>query len=307
MSSTGQTSQVRDSSRRPAPPATKAVGGRKKNFLVVRRISAFFNSLPQPVAILLVLVTILLFWEGIVRTGTVSAIILPSPFRVAEQVGIVATQLASGGFLAAELWTTVQEILIGFGLACVVGFIMGLWIGQTQFGRKAIMPLFVMLEATPKIAFAPVFIAWFGFGISSKFIMAAFMSLFPIIIGTVAGLAATSEDEIKLFKSMKASAWDVFWKLKLMRALPFIFAGLKIAVVAAVTGAVAAEFIGGGIGFGEQIRVAAARIALDRVFALILVLSLLGALLFSLVALLQRKVTFWDTDSPARRKKKIRK
>ncbi|WP_104177321.1 ABC transporter permease [Cryobacterium sp. Y50] len=304
MSSTGQTSQVRDSSRRTAPPTTRPAGGRKKNFLLVRRISAFFNSLPQPVAILLVLVTILLFWEGIVRTGAVSAIILPSPFRVAEQVGIVATQLASGGFLAAELWTTVQEILIGFGLACVVGFIMGLWIGQTQFGRKAIMPLFVMLEATPKIAFAPVFIAWFGFGISSKFIMAAFMSLFPIIIGTVAGLAATSEDEIKLFKSMKASAWDVFWKLKLMRALPFIFTGLKIAVVAAVTGAVAAEFIGGGIGFGEQIRVAAARIALDRVFALILVLSLVGALLFSLVALLQRKVTFWDTDSPARRKKK---
>jgi len=97
----------------------------------------------------------------------------------------------------------------------------------------------------------------------------------------------------------------VFWKLKMRRALPFIFAGLKIAVVAALTGAVAAEFIGGGIGFGEQIRLAATRLALDRVFALILILSLLGITLFSIVSWIQRRVTFWDTpDMRVNNKKK---
>jgi NitT/TauT family transport system permease protein len=260
-------------------------------------ISRWFNNLPQVIAVALVILTVLLGWELIVRLGDIPVIILPSPSLVGTQVITVFGQLAPGEFLLGELWTTIQEVLIGFGIACVFGFAIGLWVGQTKFGQKAVMPLFVALEATPKIAFAPVFIAWFGFGITSKYVLAAFMSVFPIIIGTAAGLAATSEDELKLFKSMKARAWDVFWKLKMLRALPFIFAGLKIAIVAALTGAVAAEFIGGGIGFGEQIRLAATRLALDRVFALILILSLLGIALFSLVAWVQKKVTFWDSPN----------
>jgi NitT/TauT family transport system permease protein len=260
-------------------------------------ISRWFNGLPQATAVSIVILTVLTVWELIVRIGGVSKIILPSPSNVGVQLLKVIEQLAPGGFLAGELWTTIQEILIGFALACVFGFAIGLFVGQTKFGQKAVMPLFVALEATPKIAFAPVFIAWFGFGISSKFIMAAFMSIFPVIIGTSAGLAATSEDELKLFKSMKAKSWDIFWKLKMLRALPFIFAGLKIAIVAALTGAIAAEFIGGGIGFGEQIRLASTRLALDRVFALIFILSLIGIFLFSIVAWIQNRVTFWDNPN----------
>lgn len=266
----------------------------KKSPSLLKKTGRVLNGLPQWAAILLVVVVFLVVWQAITMFGGIPQVILPPPLAVWDQLVIVTQQLLTGGFLAGQLWITVQEILIGFGLACVGGFLIGLWVGQTQFGQRAIMPLFVLLEATPKIAFIPVFIAWFGFGISSKFIMAAFLSIFPIIINTVAGLAATSEDELKLFRSMKASSWDVFWKLKIKRALPFIFAGLKVAVVAAVTGAVAAEFIGGGIGFGEQIRVAGSRIALDRVFALIIFLSALGLLLFSIVAWLERKITFWE-------------
>lgn len=285
---------------------SKSSGGAKEPSPVTRvlmGISRWFNNLPQFVAVTLVIVFVLTTWELIVRVGGISIIILPSPMNVGSELLIVFSQLAPGGFLAGELWTTVQEIMIGFGLACLFGFAIGLWVGQTKFGQKAIMPLFVALEATPKIAFAPVFIAWFGFGITSKFVMAAFMSIFPVIIGTAAGLVATSEDELKLFKSMKAKAWDVFWKLKMRRALPFIFAGLKIAIVAALTGAIAAEFIGGGIGFGEQIRLASTRLALDRVFALILVLSLLGIFLFSIVAWIQNRVTFWDNPNMRVKKK----
>jgi NitT/TauT family transport system permease protein len=260
-------------------------------------ISRWFNGLSQATAVSIVIFTVLITWELIVRIGGVSKIILPSPSAVGSELLVVFSQLAPGGFLAGELWTTVQEIMIGFALACGLGFAIGLFVGQTKFGQKAVMPLFVALEATPKIAFAPVFIAWFGFGISSKFIMAAFMSIFPVIIGTSAGLAATSEDELKLFKSMKAKSWDIFWKLKMLRALPFIFTGLKIAIVAALTGAIAAEFIGGGIGFGEQIRLASTRLKLDRVFALIFILSLMGILLFSVVAWIQNRVTFWDNPN----------
>lgn len=273
----------------------------------VRKTSAFFNGLPQWAAILVVIVTVLTTWQLLVVTEFVSAIILPPPTEVAKDLWFVTHQIATGGFLAKQLGITVVEILIGFSLACIGGFIIGLWVGLSEFGRKAIMPLFVVFEAAPKIAFAPVFLAWFGFGMESKYIMAAFMSIFPVIIGTISGLAATTEDELKLFQSMRSSAWNIFWKLRIHRALPFIFAGLKIAVVSAVTGVVAAEFIGGGIGFGEQVRVAASRIDISRVFALIIFLSLLGLILFTLVSWLQRWVTAWDMPPKKTKKKKVKK
>lgn len=268
---------------------------KKKTTSPLSAVFGWLDRLPQPISVVLVVVLTLGAWQLLVSFGGVSEIILPSPFAVGEQIVEVIIQLTTGGFLLGQLWITVQEILLGFMLAAVVGFLIGLWIGQTEFGRKAIMPLFVVVEASPKIAFTPVFIAWFGFGIASKFLMAAFMSIFPVIINTSAGMNAASTEEIRLFRSMRASSWEIFWKLKFPRALPFIFAGLKIAIVAAVTGAVAAEFIGGGVGFGEQVRVAASRIALDRVFALILVLSMLGLALFGIITAAQKKFAFWDS------------
>ncbi|TDP89738.1 NitT/TauT family transport system permease protein [Leucobacter luti] len=248
---------------------------------------------PQWLSILLVVIGILAVWQLAVVIGGVPTIILPSPLDVVQEVFEVLANLFTGGYLLGELWLTIQEIMIGFALALVVGSLIGLWVGETRFAQRAILPIFVLLEASPKIAFAPVFIAWFGFGITSKFVLAAFMSVFPIIVNTAGGLAATSADELKLFKSMRATPLQVFIKLKLFRALPFVFAGLKVAMMSAVTGAVAAEFITGGTGFGEQIRIAATRLAIDRVFAMIFVLSLLGLALFGILTLLERRFVFW--------------
>lgn len=259
-----------------------------------RRSGNFLDRIPQAPAIALVVVVMLLIWQGIYALQIFPPLIFPSPISVAEELGIVLVQMFTDPFLAEQLWITVQEILIGFGIALFIGFSVGLWVGLTAFGRKAIMPLFVLLEATPKIAFAPVFIAWFGFGMTSNFVLAAFLSVFPILIGTVSGLEAANDDELRLFASLRATRWQVFVQLKLFRALPFVFAGLKIAIVAAVTGTVAAEFIGGGVGFGEQIRIAGTRLALDRVFALIIFLSVIGLLLFSIVSWLQRRLVFWE-------------
>jgi NitT/TauT family transport system permease protein len=264
------------------------------------------NSLPQSLAITVALTAFLLIWQAIVVLGGIPRILLPGPTDVAQQIGIVAGQfIAPDGFLIGQMWVTIQEIIIGFLLAFVVGVGIGLWVGLTAFGRKAVMPLFVMFEATPKIAFIPVFIAWFGFGMTSKIVMAAFLSVFPIIIGTVSGLNATSNEERKLFASLNASPWMTFWKLRVHRALPFLFAGLQVAIVSSVTGAVAAEFIGGGTGFGEQIRVAATRIDIDRVFAMIVFLSVVGLGLYLLITWLQRTVTFWDNERIPRRARAI--
>lgn len=274
---------------RPTQPATPA---KKK-----RGLGRMIEALPQPIAIMLAVALFVSVWQIVVLSGAVPRLLLPSPGEVVTEFGKVSQQLVSpSGFLLGELWVTIQEILAGFMLAFVAGITIGLLVGLTEFGRKAIMPLFVMLEATPKIAFIPVFIAWFGFGMTSKIVMAAFLSVFPIIIGTVSGLNATSEEEKKLFSALRASRWATFWKLRVHRALPFLFAGLQVAIVASVTGAVAAEFIGGGTGFGEQIRVAATRIDLDRVFAMIIFLSIVGLGLYLLVTWCQRKITFWANE-----------
>lgn len=256
--------------------------------------ASLLGRLPGWAPVVISLAGFLIIWQLLVTFGGISQLVLPSPAAVAEQVVVVTQQLFTGGFLLGQMWITVQEIFLGFFLAVGVGVAIGVIVGLTNFGRRGIMPIFVLLDATPKIAFVPVFIAWFGFGITSKLLMAAFMSVFPIIVSTAQGVAAVDPDEIKLFRSMKASRWDIFWKLRAHRALPYLFTGLKIAVVACLTGAVAAEFIGGGIGFGEQVRMAAARIALDRVFALILYLSLLGLALFMAVAWLEKRLTFWN-------------
>jgi NitT/TauT family transport system permease protein len=255
------------------------------------------DGIPQPVAVAMLVGGIIAAWWAAITIGGISQIILPSPAQVAGQIWIVLANVFTGDYLLEHVLVTAQEVLLGFTFATIVGITVGAWIGLTKFGQRAAMPLFVVLEATPKIAFAPLFVAWFGFGMTSKIVMATFVSLFPIIVSTAAGLGAAEELEQRLFRSMRASPWQVFWKLKIYRAMPFIFSGLKIASVSAVTGAVAAELLGGGTGVGEQIRVAATRLAIDRVFGLIVLLSVFGLGLFSIVTLIERRVVFWQGAS----------
>lgn len=263
------------------------------------------DGMPQPLAVSILVGIILLGWYGAITIGGVSRIILPSPLEVLEQIWFVLSVLFTGGYLVPHFALTAQEVLLGFAFAVIFGTAIGAWIGLTRFGNRAAMPLFVVFEASPKIAFAPLFVAWFGFGVTSKIVMATFVSIFPIIVATAAGLAATEELEQRLFKSMRASRWQIFWKLRIYRALPYIFSGLKIASVSAVTGAVAAELLGGGTGIGEQIRIAATRLAIDRVFGLIVLLSIFGLVIFNIVAFIERRVVFWQ--GPNRRRRRVAK
>ncbi|WGX95002.1 ABC transporter permease [Nocardioides sp. L-11A] len=255
------------------------------------------RRVPTPIAMLLVVALPLVVWDLVVRFGDISPIVFPSPRAVGESIVEVGRSLAEGGFFLEALSITVQEILLGFALASTAGVLLGALVGLTDIGRRAVMPLFVLVEATPKIAFVPMFVAWFGFGMTSKVAMAAFLSFFPVVVGTAAGLAAVSEAERRLFSSLRTPAWRRVLMLHVPRSLPFVFAGLKIAVVSSVTGVIAAEFIGGGSGFGEQIRISSSQLAIDRVFGLIFYLSLLGVLLFGLVSYAQRRLVFWDEGS----------
>lgn len=259
---------------------------------------ALIDRIPRWVAMLGLAIVVIVIWDLVTaRTGWVSPIILPSPGETLADLIFVGKNLLSGGYMLEALWTTTRTVFWAFLIAGVIGFSLGLLVGETKFGERAVMPYLVAIDTMPKVAFAPLFIAWLGFDIASKVALAAFIATFPIIVSTAAGLYATSENERMLFKSMGSSRWQTLFRLKLPTGLPHIFTGLKIAAVGVMAGAITGEFLGGGKGFGALIRQSASTMDTPRVFALILYLSLLGLALFFAVAWLQKRLVFWNKAS----------
>lgn len=255
------------------------------------------NSIPRWLAMTLLFVGFVGIWEIVTRFGWVSPIILPSPGETLEDLYFVGQNLLSGGYMLGALWTTSKTVFWGFVIAISIGFTLGVIVGETKFGERALLPYLVAIDTMPKVAFAPLFIAWLGFGISSKVALAAFIATFPIVVSTAAGLYAASENERMLFKAMGATRMQTLLRLKLPTGLPHMFTGLKIAAVGVMAGAITGEFLGGGTGFGALIRQSASQMNTPRVFALILYLSLLGLLLYFSVLWLQRQIVFWQKEN----------
>lgn len=258
---------------------------------------SFLDRVPRAISMAFVFVVFVGLWQLSTSLGLVSPIILPTPIETLKDLIFVGKNLLSGDYMLLALWITIKEVIYGFALAITIGFSLGVLVGETAFGERAIMPYLVAIDTMPKVAFAPLFVAWLGFGIESKVALAAFIATFPIVVGTAAGLHAADENARMLFKTMGASRMQTLIKMKLPMGLPQIFTGLKIAAVGVMAGAITGEFLGGGKGFGELIRVAASQLNTPRVFSLILYLSLLGLALFALVAWLQRRVVFWQKDT----------
>lgn len=251
------------------------------------------DRIPQSVALVLLGALGLAVWQAIASLELISRVLLPGPGETIEEVVSTARGIVTGDHVLEALWITTQEVVLGFLAAAAGGFLLGVLVGETRFGQRAVMPYLVGFNAMPKVAFAPVFVAWLGFGINSKIVMALFIAFFPVIVDTAAGLAAADRDALMLFRSLGASRWQTLRKLKLPAALPFIFAGLKTAAVFSVVGAVVGEYLGGGNGLGELVRLNAQNLRIDRVFALIFYLSIIGLVLFAFVTWLERRVVFW--------------
>jgi NitT/TauT family transport system permease protein len=258
---------------------------------------AWIDRVPRFASMAGLLLAALSLWWGVHLFGIVSPIILPSPDEVAFDILLVGKNILSGNYMLSALWMTTQEVLWGFAFAIVIGFGLGVLVGETSFGERAVLPYLVAIDTMPKVAFAPLFLAWLGFGIASKVALAAFIATFPIVVGTAAGLHAADENSRMLFRTLGASRWQTLIRMKIPTGLPQIFTGLKIGAVGVMAGAITAEFLGGGKGFGELIRVAASQLQTARVFSLILYLSVLGFLLFWTVVVIERKLVFWHSAS----------
>ncbi len=258
------------------------------------------DRIPRSVQMAFVFVVFVALWDVVTRSGLVSPIILPTPWETARDLVFVGRNLIAGEYMLGALWITIKEVIYGFALAIAIGFTLGVIVGETAFGERAIMPYLVAIDTMPKVAFAPLFVAWLGFDISSKVALAAFIATFPIVVGTAAGLHSADANARMLFKTMGASRLQTLVKLKLLTGLPQIFTGLKIAAVGVMAGAITGEFLGGGKGFGELIRVAASNLNTPRVFSLILYLSLVGLALYAFVSWVQRTFVFWHKDQVLR-------
>lgn len=235
-------------------------------------------------------------WEAAVRLLAVPPIILPAPSAV--WVALIAG-FTSGQFLVHG-WVTLSEVLGGFVVGAGGGLLLGCVIGRFPLLERTVYPYIVAFQTIPKVAVAPLIVIWFGFGISSKIAMAAMIAFFPVIANTLVGLRVTPSEQIEMFVAFTGSRSQIFWKLKLRNAMPYIFAGLDIAVVLAVIGAIVGEFVGSQAGLGYLILQRNFTMDMAGMFAILIVLAAMGMILHELIRWLQHKTVFWIEDDQDR-------
>lgn len=239
--------------------------------------------------VLLVFV-VLAVWELLVRGLDIPAYILPPPTNIALALyrGFASTLYFS------HIGVTLAETFMGFALGSVLALSLGIAVALSRRVEYFLYPFIVMFQAMPKVALAPLVIIWFGLGITSKVVAAALVAFFPLMVNTIAGLRSADGDRVNLMRSLAASRWQIFWMLQLPNAMPYIFAGLEIAMIFALIGAIVGEFVGATSGLGMLIQSMNFTMDVAGQFSILLILSALGLLLNGIVSTIRKRVLFWD-------------
>lgn len=220
-------------------------------------------------------------------------IILSKP----TEIGPAFLAAITTGFVWENFWVTFQETMIGFFIGAGGGFLLGVYVALSMNFRKAFYPVIILFQSTPRVALAPIFVAWFGFGMTSKFVLAATICFFPVLVNTISGLTLIDENAGLLMRSLKASRWQTFTRLRLPNAVPTVFAGLKAALTFALIGAIVGELTAANEGAGHLIESAAFQFRMADVFAYLLMLALMGLGLFLTAQYLERKIVFWHVET----------
>jgi NitT/TauT family transport system permease protein len=239
--------------------------------------------------------TLLLVWEVGVRLGEVSPIILPPPSAIA------VTFMASLPILWADFAQTILKgALTGYVLGAVAAFAVAVMVDRSEFLTRGVLPVGAFMAALPIVGTAPIFVKWLGSDWPSKAAVVGVMVFFPILVNTVAGLRDTSAMQRDLMRTYGAGYWPSLFKLRVPAAMPFVFNGLKIATTLALIGAIVAEFFGSPtVGMGFRISTSVGQLALDLVWAEIVVAALAGSALYGAMAMIEKRLTFWH---PSQRK-----
>lgn len=244
---------------------------------------------PEIVLSPLALVVVLYLWDQVTRNGLVSPVLLPSPGSVWRALRVLLT----ADWFPENLWTTVAETLAGFGIAAVAAVAIAILLDQIRLLRQVAYPYMVVLQVMPSVVLAPLFIVWFGFGISSKIVIAVSTAFFVILVNTLSGLSSVPENSRLLMRSLCASRRQTLVKLTLPTALPYIFAALKTASTLALIGALVGEFVTARAGLGQLLTQFSFALRQDMMFATVLVVGALGVILYGIVAFLEKKLVWW--------------
>jgi NitT/TauT family transport system permease protein len=253
------------------------------------RVMKAFNRRPELGLSLLLFIGLFAGWEAAARLFNISAIFVPAPSKVVTALWAILTTPRFYYHLGVTLW----EILAGFAIGSVVGLLIGISIGQWRILEKTIYPYVVALQTVPKVAVAPLIIVWFGYGLGSKIVITALIVFFPVVVNCIAGMNAASRQQINMLRSFTATRWQIFRMVKIQTALPYIFAGLDVAVVLSVIGALVGEFIGSQAGLGSLLLQRNFSMDTAGSFAILIVLSVIGIILHQIISILRRTVIFW--------------
>ena len=229
-------------------------------------------------------------WEAVVRIFQIPVFILPSP----TQVGMALYRGLASGVYLDHLKYTLLETLLGFIVGSALGFFLGTAVAMNRYVEFFFYPYIVMFQSLPKVALAPLIVVWFGLGLTSKVINAALVAFFPLLVNTMVGLKSADEDRVSLMRSLAASNQQIFWMLRLPNALPFVMAGLDVAMIFALIGAIVAEFVGAQRGLGMLIQSMNFNMDVSGQFSILIILSLVGLILNRIIMLIRRRVMFWD-------------
>lgn len=254
-----------------------------------RRIGLWLSRMGDvalPAAALLIMLGA---WEWGVKLLGIGAYLLPPPSMVAGAL----VDMAADGSLWANFLVTMAATLGGFAIALAAGIAIGALIAQNRLVERTVYGYLVAIQTLPKIALAPLFIAWFGFGLSSKIGVAALIAFFPILVNVIIGLKSCDAGKIDLMRTLSANGWQIFRFVRLPSALPYIMAGVDVAIVFALTGAIVGEFVGATAGLGYQMVLSNSQMEVPKVYGVLLVLGAIGVLLHGAVELLRRRLLAW--------------
>jgi NitT/TauT family transport system permease protein len=265
----------------------RPVPGQRRD-TTLRTLTRYLSAGMLPLATSLLLV---LGWVAVVRLGDVPEYVLPAPQDVLPRI-VEDRHLLWGNSL-----TTLTEIVAGFFITIVTAIPIGLVFALSTMARRALYPLVVVIQLIPKIAVAPLFLVWFGFGQESKIFLVVLLTFFPLLLASMTGFRVLDERYLYLTRSMGASTWQTFRHLRFPAAMPVIFSGMKTSATLATTGAIVAEFVGANRGLGYQLLRATSTMDTEMIFAIIVVLTLIGVFLNGVVEAVEYMSAPWQRRS----------
>ncbi len=235
-------------------------------------------------------------WQAAVMWLRPAPFIVPSPGAVLDAL----LDMVGSGLLVSNFLITFAEAFGGFVASVVFAVALGILVGEFRTFEKIVYPYLAALQAMPKVALAPLVVIWFGFGFESKIILAALIAFFPMLVNTVEGLKSADEKQVRLLISLDASRWQILHLIKLPNAMPFLVAGVELAAMYSMLGAIVAEFVAPSKGIGSFMLSMTAQMQTSATFALLAVLAAYGAAVQLLIKVARSHLLFWVQTAPAK-------